>query len=112
MHNRTVWILKLFVIWGCIAQTSQQYGDNVPNSPCPRLFQYKYNGDWYGELQLPSPPIQPGEIVLTVVLTLRAATSVSFSFFLSFIHEKSKKFISASQFTPEQFNLFNLHRKK
>lgn len=75
MYMQTVWLLKLLVIWLCIAQ-AQQYSD-VPNSPCPRIFQYKYNGDYYGELQLPSPPIQPGEIVLTVVLTLRAATSVS-----------------------------------
>lgn len=76
MQIRTVIILKLLLLWQGIALTEQQL--DIPRSPCPRLFQYKYNGnDWYGELELPSPPIQPGEIILTLILTLRAATTVS-----------------------------------
>lgn len=76
MQIRTVIIVKLLFLWQGIALTEHQL--DIPRSPCPRLFQYKFNGnDWYGELELPSPPIQPGEIVLTLILTLRAATTVS-----------------------------------
>lgn len=75
MQIRTVFLLKLLLAWHGIQLTEPQ---DIPNSPCPRIFQYKYSGnDWYGEMQLPSPPIQPGEIVLTLILTLKAATSVS-----------------------------------
>lgn len=80
MQIRTVFLLKFLLIWHGIAMTEPQ---EIPNSPCPRIFQYRYHGnDWYGELQVPSPPIQPGEIILTLVLTLRAATSVSKSLIL------------------------------
>lgn len=53
----------------------QQY--DIPTSPCPRLFQYKFDGNsWNGELELPSPPIQHREVILQITLSLRAATTV------------------------------------
>lgn len=58
------------------AVNPQQYFD-IPSSPCPQLFQYKFDGNnWIGELELPSPPIQHREVILNLVLSLRAATTV------------------------------------
>lgn len=83
-------ILAVQIIILCVEiGLTEQQSQGVPNSPCPQLFQYRYDGNnWYGEMVLPSPPIQHNEVILLVTLSLRAATSVrkmSFSqAFLSF----------------------------
>lgn len=52
--------------------------NNVPSSPCPSVFQYKYDDNgWFGVLEVPSPPIEHREVILHVSLSLRASTSVS-----------------------------------
>lgn len=61
-----------------LSEIHAQQNNEIPNSPCPNIFQYKYNGnEWYGEITLPSPPIQHREVVLHLTLSLRAATAVS-----------------------------------
>lgn len=78
MRFKTIVLLHLLLLGIKFRVTQQQpsKGD-IPDSPCPQLFKYKYNGnDWYGELELPSPPIQHREVILKVVLSLRAATNV------------------------------------
>lgn len=69
-------LLELF----CLTKEQQQHFD-IPSSPCPHLFQYKFNGNsWTGEIELPSPElpnnIQQHEVVLHLTLSLRAATTV------------------------------------
>lgn len=90
-------VLALIFVWSqfdCV--NLQQYYD-VPSSPCPQLFQYKFDGNnWIGELQLPSPPIQHNEVVLHLTLSLRAATTVrscSADAFLIFSAQKPINFI-------------------
>lgn len=66
--------LLLLIILGVVT------GD-VPKSPCPQYFQYKFNGnDYFGEITLPSPPIQHREVLLHITLSLRAATIVSIQY--------------------------------
>lgn len=75
MQIPSVFVLVLILLkqFQC---TNQHY--DLPSSPCPNLFQYKYDGNnWIGELELPSPPIQHHEVVLHITLSLRAATTVS-----------------------------------
>lgn len=70
-------IFILSILWNRFHPTEQQFYD-TPSSPCPQLFQYKYDGNnWIGELELPSPQIQHREVVLHITLSLRAATTVS-----------------------------------
>lgn len=72
-----------------VTKEQQQHFD-VPSSPCPHLFQYKYNGNtWIGELELPSPPIDHYEVILHITLSLNAATTVRT--FL-YIYNKRTKF--------------------
>lgn len=52
--------------------------NNEPSSPCPSVFQYVYyDNEWYGDLEVPSPPIEHREVILYVTLSLRASTNVS-----------------------------------
>lgn len=52
--------------------------NNEPSSPCPSVFQYIYHdNEWYGDLEVPSPPIEHREVILYVTLSLRASTNVS-----------------------------------
>lgn len=47
--------------------------DNHPLSPCPYIFQYKFDGnEWYGVVQVPDSPFHKQRIELDVKLTLRA----------------------------------------
>lgn len=70
-------ILFIFIIIFKLLTLNAQR-NNLPSSPCPELFQYKFNGnDWYGELELPSPKIDQREVILQVSLSLRASTNVS-----------------------------------
>lgn len=74
--QNTIFVVS-FLLLKCIDLTSQQYYD-VPPSPCPQYFNYRYNGnDWIGEVELPSPPIEHHEVILHITLSLRAATTVS-----------------------------------
>lgn len=76
MYRQIGFLLHLFVLHLSLAE--QQPRSDVPASPCPQIFQYKFNGnDWFGEIILPSPPIQHREVVLHLTLSLRAATAVS-----------------------------------
>lgn len=75
-QSRTV--VVLFLLLRVCHLTKSQYSD-IPSSPCPQLFQYKYNGnDWIGEVELPSPPIEHHEVILHITLSLRAATTVRY----------------------------------
>lgn len=60
------WCLMILVA----IMSSSTKGQNV--SPCPRIFQYVFDGaDWIGLLEIPSPMI--GETVtIHVILTIRA----------------------------------------
>lgn len=72
-------IFPAILVWlGLFRVTKEQYQNfDIPESPCPRLFQYKLNGNSYiGEIELPSPPIQHHEVILHVTLSLRVATTV------------------------------------
>lgn len=63
---------------GMVMLISVDANGDAPKSPCPQYFQYKFNGnDYFGEIILPSPPIQHREVILHITLSLRAATSVS-----------------------------------
>lgn len=74
-------VFLVLILWKHFQCTTQQHYD-LPSSPCPTLFQYKYDGNnWIGELELPSPPIQHHEVVLHITLSLRAATTVSQLFY-------------------------------
>lgn len=56
---------------------NRTYGqqDNHPLSPCPNIFQYKFDGsEWYGVVQVPDAPFQKERIALNVKLLLRAST--------------------------------------
>lgn len=76
MQFQNIIFVVLFLFLKCIDLTNPQFYD-IPSSPCPQLFQYKYNGnDWIGELELPSPPIQHHEVILHITLSLKAATTV------------------------------------
>lgn len=78
MQFQNVIFVVSFSMLMCIDLANPQYYD-IPPSPCPQLFQYKYNGnDWIGELELPSPPIEHHEVILHITLTLRAATTVRY----------------------------------
>lgn len=73
--QNTIFVV-LVILLKCIDFTNPQYYD-IPSSPCPQLFQYKYNGnDWIGEVELPSPPIDHHEVILHITLSLKAATTV------------------------------------
>lgn len=68
--------LLITISWSTHSVRAQK--NNLPSSPCPRVFQYKFDGEeWYGELDVPSPPIEHREVILQVSLSLRAATNVS-----------------------------------
>lgn len=57
--------------------TKLQQSFNVPSSPCPHIFQYKFDrNNWIGVIELSSPPIQHHEVILHITLSLRAATTV------------------------------------
>lgn len=78
MQFQNIIFLVLFLLLKRIDLTNPQYYD-IPSSPCPQLFQYKYNGnDWIGELELPSPPIQHHEVILHITLSLKASTTVRY----------------------------------
>lgn len=67
---------------GILLLISGVVNGEIPNSPCPQYFQYKFNGnDYFGEIILPSPPIQHREVILHITLSLRAATTVSIHYF-------------------------------
>lgn len=71
--------LILILLTLCILQTEQQR-NNMPSSPCPSIFLYKFDGNkWYGELQIESPSANQREITLQVSLSVPApeVTSVS-----------------------------------
>lgn len=69
-------IIRLVVLWSQFFITKQQYF-NIPSSPCPQLFQYKFDrGKWIGVIELASPPIQHHEVILHITLSLKAATTV------------------------------------
>lgn len=77
MLFKTALTMQLLLFWINYGLTQQQTQIDIPNSPCPQLFQYKFNGnDYFGELQLPSPSIHSGETTLTMVFTVRAVTDV------------------------------------
>lgn len=70
--------LSLIFLWIQFHVSNPQQHYDIPPSPCPRLFQYKFDGStWIGELELPSPPIQHTEVILHLTLSLRASTTVS-----------------------------------
>lgn len=75
---------------GMLMLISGEFNVDVPNSPCPKYFQYKFNGnDYFGEIILPSPPIQHREVILHITLSLRAATTVSYSILIKTIIQKN-----------------------
>lgn len=76
MQFQSLVFVVTFSLLKCIDLTNSQFYD-VPPSPCPQFFQYKYNGnDWIGEVELPSPPIEHHEVILHITLSLKAATTV------------------------------------
>lgn len=78
MQFQNIIFIVIFSLLRVIHLTKSQYND-IPSSPCPQLFQYKYNGnDWIGEVELPSPPIEHHEVILHITLSLRAATMVRY----------------------------------
>lgn len=83
----TVSVLFLVsILWMRLHLTYHQQYD-LPLSPCPHLFQYKYiDNNWIGELELPSPPIQHHEVVLHITLSLKAATTVSIPQYIYIIY--------------------------
>lgn len=73
-------VLVLVILWHKIANVTNQY--NVPTSPCPQIFQYKFDGtNWIGEIKLSSPPLQQSEVVVQVTLSVRGATTVRTVFY-------------------------------
>lgn len=73
MANKLSWNASgvLFVIFlFCCVSFSLAQSDLV--SPCPELFQYRFDGaEWYGVAELPSP--QLGQTIkLNMLLSLRA----------------------------------------
>lgn len=70
----------LFIISGFLYGKTKGQNNNLM-SPCPEIFQYRYNGDWYGFIQIPSPRLGQ-TIKLTLFMTLRAQlVNVGFSVF-------------------------------
>lgn len=76
MQFQKIIFVVLFLVLRHIHPSNSQFYD-IPSSPCPQLFQYKfYQNDWIGVLELPSPPIEHHEVILHVKLSLKAATQV------------------------------------
>lgn len=64
-------LVRLLAIW-LIISVSKLQGQGIPETPCPALFQYDFNGnEYFGIIELPSPRI--GQTVkLNVIMSLRA----------------------------------------
>lgn len=75
----------LFIISGFLYGITKGQNNNLM-SPCPEIFQYRYNGDWYGFIQIPSP--QLGQTIkLTLFMTLRAQLiNVGFSIYFTIFY--------------------------
>lgn len=57
---------------------SQQQLNNLPQSPCPHVFEYEYDGnEWFGVITVSSPRLDQKEVILHLALSLRASTTVS-----------------------------------
>lgn len=73
LRQISIVLFNVIIYYGALAQRN-----NLPSSPCPNVFQYKFDGNsWFGELEVASPAIEQREVILLVSLSLRAATSVS-----------------------------------
>lgn len=70
-------VLTVLILCSQFCATKLQQSFNIPTSPCPHIFQYTFDRNNYiGVIELPSPPIQHNEVILHIVLSLRAATTV------------------------------------
>lgn len=97
--NRAI-IVNTFVVLITFSWTLPTIGqqNSIPSSPCPNVFQYKnFNDQWFGVIEVPSPPLDHREVILQLSLSLRATTNVSGShgygqdhntFFFNFRKEK------------------------
>lgn len=75
MFNRCVGCLLLIQL-AFVGYSQQQFGAQ-PSSPCPQIFEYRYDGnDWFGVITTNAPRLNQQEVVLQLSLSLRGSTTV------------------------------------
>lgn len=70
-------VVTLLLIQCTFVNYSHQQYNNQPVSPCPHIFEYRYDGnDWFGVITTNAPRLDQKEAVLQLTLSLRASTTV------------------------------------
>lgn len=76
MNVRIICLLKLLIVWQCIGCSKQH--ENIPSSPCPKLFQYlkDENDEIYGVLRLPVAWEDKMKISVELIVPARDSVSI------------------------------------